>query len=134
MVIIEIISITISFCRILWTKVFPTSYLINQSVYGIKINGLSHNLTCMCRQIVSKTISSAVYTSTCFSRSPFLSLCFSIKPRPNIPPTLLYPVPRCGSRVFFSKIEPVKQMKITHELYATLYSQSRVLVYSRLNT
>ena len=84
---------------------------INQRLYGIKMDlHLSRNLTCMCRQIVSTTISSAVYTSTCFSGSSvFFSFMFFKKT------LLLYPVPWYGLRVFYFEIEPVKQMKITHD-------------------
>ena len=90
---------------------------INQRLYGIKMDlHLSRNLTCMCRQIVSTTISSAVYTSTCFSGSSvFFPSCSSKKLPHNIPQMLVYPVPWCGLRVFYFEIEPVKQMKITHD-------------------
>lgn len=70
---------------------------INQRLYGIKMDlHLSRNLTCMCRQIVSTTISSAVYTSTCFSGSSvFFPSCSSKKLPHNIPQMLLYPVTLC---------------------------------------
>ena len=45
----------------------------------------------------------------------FFPSCSSKNLPHNIPQMLLYPVPWCGLRVFYFEIEPVKQMKITHD-------------------